>query len=65
MTLVYYYVAEDNDDPECPNVFGVMVGKQAIRLHHLYDNFPLKGSYIFRFKANYDHSPAWVDLPNP
>lgn len=63
MTLIYYYVPEDNDDPDTPNVFGVMHNKSNIRLQHLYDHFPLRGSYIFRFKVMYDNSIAWLDLP--
>ena len=64
MTLIYYHVPEDNDDPDTPNVFGVMINKNNIRLQHLYDYFPLKGSYIFRFKVMYDSSIAWLDLPD-
>ncbi len=64
MTLYYYHVPEDNDDPEYPNVFGIMMNKQNVRLQHLYDNFPLKGSYIFRFKVMYDNSIAWYDIPD-
>ena len=36
MTLVYYYVPEDKDDPDCPNVFGVTAVKNNIRLAHIY-----------------------------
>ena len=41
-----------------------MVSKNNIRLHHLYENFPLKGSYVFRFKVMYDNTIAWLDLPD-
>ena len=64
MTLIYYYVPEDHDDPDYPNVFGIMVNKQTVRLQHLYEQFPLKGSYIFRFKVMYDNAVAWLDLPD-
>lgn len=63
MTLVYYHVPEDQDEPDTPNVFGVMVNKNQIKLQHIYDSFPLKGSYIFRFKVMYDNAVAWLDLP--
>lgn len=63
MTLVYYYVPEDGDDPETPNVFGASFSKNNIRLQNIYDTFPLKGSYIFRFKVMYDNVVAWLDLP--
>ena len=62
MTLVYYYVPEDQDDPEYPNVFGVMVGKEHIRLNHIIDNFPLNGTYLFRFKAVYDNVIVCLDF---
>lgn len=35
-TLVYYYVPEDRDDPECPNVFEVPYAKQQLRLSHIH-----------------------------
>ena len=41
--MVYYYIPEDNDDPDYPNVFAIMTNKQSIRLQHIYDGFPLKG----------------------
>jgi hypothetical protein len=36
MTLVYYYVPEDKDDPDVPNVFGINIKKDDMRLKHLY-----------------------------
>ena len=65
MTLIYYHVPEDNDDSDTPNVFGIMANKANIRLHNLHDQFPLKGSYIFRFKVMYDDLIAWVDFTDP
>lgn len=65
MTLVYYYVPEDKDDPEVPNVFGINIKKDDIRLKHLHENFPIAGEYIFRFKVLYENNIAWLDLPDP
>jgi hypothetical protein len=65
MTLVYYYIPEDSDDPETLNTFGVMKSKNNLKLHHIYEQFPLSGSYIFRFKVMYDNFVAWLDLPDP
>jgi hypothetical protein len=65
MTLVYYHVPEDKDDPDCPNVFGVPQGKASLRVAHIHEAFPLKGNYIFRFKYNSDGQAVWLDLPNP
>lgn len=36
MTLVYYHVPEDKDDPECPNVYGVPASKHSINLATIY-----------------------------
>ena len=63
MTLVYYHVPEDRDDPLCPNVFGVAQAKTAIKLPHIHQSFPLKGAYLFRFKYSHDGNPVWLDLP--
>ena len=41
-----------------------MMSKANIRLKDIYDNFPLKGTYIFRFKVMYDNTIAWLDLPD-
>lgn len=62
MTLVYYYVPEDQDDPDFPNVFGVMMPKANVRYQHIEQNFPLKGQYIFRFKVMHDNNVVWLDL---
>lgn len=65
MTLVYYYVPEDHDDPDFPNVFGVMMPKANVRYTHIEHHFPLKGQYIFRFKVMHDNNVVWLDLQDP
>lgn len=64
MTLVYYHVPEDKDDAECPNVFGVPYNKSNLRLSHIYEAFPLKGTYLFRFKYSCEGQVVWLDLPD-
>ena len=64
MTLVYYYVPEDYDDPDTPNVYTVNIPKNHIRLQHVYETFPLKGTYVFRFKVMFEGAIAWLDLPD-
>lgn len=64
MTLVYYHVPQDKDDPECPNVFGVPYNKTNLRLSHIYEAFPLKGTYLFRFKYYSQGQIVWLDLPD-
>lgn len=53
ITLVFYHVPEDRDDPEAPNVFSIPVSKQALKYKHINQYFPLKGQYTFRFKVAY------------
>lgn len=36
MTLVYYHVPEDKDDPDCPNVYGVPYNKTTLKLSHIH-----------------------------
>ena len=64
MTLIYYYVPQDKDDPDCPNVFGVPYNKTVLKLSHIYQSFPLKGTYIFRFKFQAEGQIVWLDLPD-
>lgn len=53
ITLVFYHIPEDLDDPGTPNVFSIPINKQAIKLKHIHQYFPLKGHYAFRFKVVY------------
>ena len=64
LTLVYYHVPEDRDDPDCPNVFGVPQAKANLKLTHIHEAFPLKGTYLFRFKTNHEGQTVWLDLPD-
>ena len=61
-TSIYYHVPEDKDNPDEPNLFTVPVQKNSIRLQHIYQYFPLKGTYIFRFKFSHDGFVVWLDL---
>ena len=63
MTFLYYFISEDLDNEDTLNVYSINMGKNQIRLQHVYDTFPLKGSYVFRFKIMYDGVVAWLDLP--
>ena len=65
MTLIYYHVPEDKDDPECPNVYGVPASKHTISLATIHESFPLNGSYLFRFKLDHQGNQVWLDLPDP
>ena len=64
MTLVYYWVPEDKDDPNTPNIFAIPLPKEELRLGHIRQHFPLRGSYVFRFKMAYESLVVWLDLPH-
>lgn len=64
ITPIFYYVPEDKDDPETLNLFVTKVKKDDLKLKDIYQNFPLKGTYIFRFKIMYENNIGWLDLPN-
>ncbi len=65
MTLIFYHVPEDKDDPDTPNVFHIPVSKQSLKLKHIQQYFPIKGNYIFRFKFSYQGVVVWLDLADP
>lgn len=61
-TNIYYHVPEDSDSPDQPNYFAIPTAKNALRLEHIYEYFPLKGTYIFRFKYAFDGFVVWLDI---
>jgi hypothetical protein len=65
MTLVYYHVPEDKDDPKEPNIFHIPVAQNKLRLAHIHQHFPLKGQYTFRFKFSHEGLIVWLDLNDP
>lgn len=64
LTLIQYYIPEDKDDPDSPNIFAIPQNKTNLKLCHIYESFPLKGTYIFRFKYAHDGFTVWLDLPD-
>jgi hypothetical protein len=63
--LIYYHVPEDHDRQEQPNVFLVPLPKNKLQLQHIYQHFPLKGTYAFRFKIAFNELIVWLDLNDP
>ena len=61
-TTLLYHVPEDKDQPEEPNVFSIPVSKHQLRLKHIHQYFPLKGTYTFRFKLQHNNLIVWLDL---
>lgn len=37
----------------------------ALKLEHIYHYFPLRGTYIFRFKLAFEGAVVWLDLADP
>ena len=60
MTLVYYHIPTDLDDPEIPNAFAVPKTLDDISLADIIRHFPLPGTYHFRVRTN----SGWLDLHN-
>lgn len=40
MTLVFYQVSEDRDDPDISNMFTLPFSRQNVRLSHINHHFP-------------------------
>ena len=61
-TMIYYWVPEDNDDPEEPNAFGISKAMDQISIKDIREAFPLVGKYHFRFKNLMNKAIVWMDL---
>ena len=58
MSIVYYHVPTDQDDPEIPNAFAVPKPLEDISMTDIIRHFPLPGDYHFRIRTN----SGWLDL---
>lgn len=63
-TIIRYFVPEDKDVEEKPNGFLVYKEIDKIRLSDIYENFPLPGDYVFRFKTDHQQKKVWIDFSN-
>jgi hypothetical protein len=62
MILVYYYLPQDGDDPEHPNVFCVPDREASnLTIADIRRLFPLAGTYLFRVKHSYQNRLVWLD----
>ena len=62
---MYYYVPEDLDEFTQLNAFVVRKKIDDIRLPDIISEFPMQGSYHFRFRCNVQKNRAvWLDLNN-
>ncbi len=61
-TLVHYFVPEDFDSEEEPNVYFINKRVSEITLADVRSSFPLRGEYLIRFKYRYNKNLVWIDL---
>jgi hypothetical protein len=59
---VKYFVPEDGDAPEHPNVFTLRLQSDVLTLHSLRQQFPVPGVYQFRFMSSVGSLTVWRDL---
>jgi len=60
MTSIFYYLPEDGDEEEHPNMFSV--NGKSLTLRDVREAFPLEGGFHFRFKKQYKGTFVWLDV---
>ncbi|SBT78859.1 conserved Plasmodium protein, unknown function [Plasmodium ovale] len=61
-TLVFYHIINDKEDKNSQNVFYISKPINLITLNDVKNEFPLVGTYHFRFKLIHNNTPVWVDV---
>uniref|UniRef100_A0A7S2RG08 DIX domain-containing protein n=1 Tax=Mucochytrium quahogii TaxID=96639 RepID=A0A7S2RG08_9STRA len=61
-TAIYYFVPEDGDEEDHPNVFTISRPSSKVRLGDVKKTFPLPGRYHFRFKKAFKNTFVWLDI---
>ncbi|GAW83011.1 hypothetical protein, conserved [Plasmodium gonderi] len=61
-TVVFYHIINDKEDKNSQNVFYITKPINLITLSDIKNEFPLIGTYHFRFKIVHNNTPAWVDI---
>ena len=66
ITQVYYYLPEDAESGKQFNCFIVRRPSESITLGDIKADFPLPGTYQFRFQYAYQSNSCkvWLDLPS-
>lgn len=64
LTYIFYYIPEDNDDPDQMNYFCIQKPANEIHLPDIRKYFPLTGEYHFRFQYKYQGTTVWLDISN-
>ncbi|CRH03932.1 conserved Plasmodium protein, unknown function [Plasmodium relictum] len=61
-TIVFYQIINDKEDKNSQNAFYISKPLNAITLYDIKNEFPLIGTYHFRFKILYNNTHVWVDI---
>ncbi|VWU51957.1 conserved protein, unknown function [Hepatocystis sp. ex Piliocolobus tephrosceles] len=61
-TVVFYHIINDKEDKNSQNVFYICKPINLITLNDIKNEFPLVGTYHFRFKIIHNNTPVWVDI---
>lgn len=61
-TIVFYHVINDKEDKNSQNVYYISKPINLITLRDVKNEFPLMGTYHFRFKVVHSNTDAWVDI---
>lgn len=64
LTQVFYYIPEDLDDPKSLNCFIIHQGIESLKVADIRREFPVPGTYLFRFQFMYQRNIVWLDLTN-
>ena len=65
MVKVKYFILEDGDDMNHPNVFDIndsYIVKNGVQLNKVKEFFPLPGLYHFRYLKHIGSLQVWMDL---
>lgn len=61
-TIVFYNVINDREDKNTQNMFYVSKPINLVTLYDIKNEFPLIGTYHFRFKIIHNNNHFWVDI---
>ncbi|CBK24370.2 uncharacterized protein [Blastocystis hominis] len=61
-TSVLYYIPEDGDEADHPNVMTLDKNASQVTLKDIREAFPIPGTYYFRFKRTFKNSWIWFDV---
>ena len=63
--IITYFIPDDGDDFDHPNLFEINDSGNKVTLKIISDNFPLPGSFHFRFLTLIGGNKVWLDCTDP